>query len=515
VRALGLLERAWARLGSTERGAELRALLVISLPVMIQSMLGQLLNIVDLVFVGTVLGPQFLAAAALGNTAFMLWSALYMGAAAAVDDACSEAFERGRFAHVGVLGQRGLFVMLACAALTLGGLSGTAQLLSGAFGQDRALSATAGGFVQALSMGLLPHVASIGLSRVLWAQGLVWAPIAVDLASNVVNVSLNAALIEVDGFLGAPLATSLARCLQLLMIVGYVVRYKPHAAKGTWGGWQLRAALGDAAGLAAMARAALLGAAVCAAESWPLELSHLVAGRIDVPSLDAHTVLLNSCLFIGLGPPLGFSVAAAARIPAQLDEGDAAAARRTAQVAVAAVACYNAACALLLLAGRWSMGALFTSSAEVAAQCAAAAGLAALFSLLDGLQSVLGGVLRGLGRGRAVTALYFAGTALVGLPAGAFLAVTAGHGTPGLWLGQCCGAAAVAVAFAALLSTVDLEAEAAARRAARDRARAAEAAEARGAAAAAAAGAGAGVGAGRGADREDGDEDAGEGSALV
>jgi hypothetical protein len=319
IRFVAALSGLWVQLGRTAGGSDLQALLPLSVPVMLQSTLGQLLNIVDLFFVGNVLGPQFLAAAALGNMMFGLLSALYMGAASAVDSACAEAYEKGHTAHVGILAQRGIFVMLIAAVAVMGGITQTRHVLILGLGQARDLSVTASVFVSALMMGLVPYVISIGLSRVLWAQGLVWAPIFVDLISNVVNVSLNAMLIEVDGFLGAPLATSLSRALQLSLILFYLWRWQPHISNGTWRGWQFKAALGDLSGLASMAKAAFYGAVECAAESWPLELTNAVAGLINVPSIDAHTVVLNSCLFISLGLPLGMSVSSSARIP-QLHE---------------------------------------------------------------------------------------------------------------------------------------------------------------------------------------------------
>ena len=64
-------ELAWEALGSTVFGLELQALLPMAAPVMASSCLSQLLNIVDLFFIGNFLGPVFLAAAALGNSWFV------------------------------------------------------------------------------------------------------------------------------------------------------------------------------------------------------------------------------------------------------------------------------------------------------------------------------------------------------------------------------------------------------------------------------------------------------------
>lgn len=466
VLAVGLLNWGWSGLGKSSWGRELQTLLPLAMPVMIQSCLGQLLNIADLFFVGNYLGTEFLAAAALGNMYFNLLSALYMGAASAVDSACADAFAAGRYSAVGVLAQRGLFIMGCTAALVMLGLTGTGTMLHSVMKQERDLSATAAGFVDALLLGIFPYVASIGLSRYLGAQGLVWAPIAVDVLANIVNVSLNFALIEVDGFLGAPLATSLSRALQLGMLLVYLWVWKPHVTKGTWSGWNLKAAVGNGLGMMMMGKAAMIGSFVCMAESWPLELSNIIAGRLDVPSLDAHTVVLNTCLFISLGLPLGMSVAASARIPVLLSQGDGEGAHRTAIVSVCATVIYNLICALLLLAGRWSMGKVFTDSSEVASLCAAVAAVAALYQLVDGIQTAIGGVLRGLGYNRIVTATIFLGYSCVGLPAAAAFAFSLGLGISGLWAGMLCGVGSIAIAHMGMYLLVDWskEADAARRR---------------------------------------------------
>jgi MATE family multidrug resistance protein len=204
-----------------------------------------------------------------------------------------------------------------------------------------------------------------------------------------------------------------------------------------------------------MAKAAFFGAVECAAESWPLELTNAVAGLINVPSIDAHTVVLNSCLFISLGLPLGMSVSSSARIPQLLEAGDAIGAQRTAIVAGVTTFVYNAICALLLIASRWNMGHVFTKDQEVTENCASVAGMAAIFTLFDGMQTVLAGILRGLGHRRIVTLLNFGGMGCIGLPLAFFFAIQAGYGLIGIWLGLVIGVVSLTISYAAMLSTVD------------------------------------------------------------
>ena len=93
------------------------------------------------------------------------------------------------------------------------------------------------------------------------------------------------------------------------------------------------------------------------------------------------------------------SVSSSARIPQLLEAGDAIGAQRTAIVAGVTTFVYNVICALLLIASRWNMGHIFTKDQEVTENCANVAGMAAIFTLFDGMQTVLAGILRGLGYG--------------------------------------------------------------------------------------------------------------------
>lgn len=362
--------------------------------------------------------------------------------------------------EVGLLAQRGIFMMTAAAIPLIFGLFSTESFLVSVASQDAELSATAAVFCESLVLGLLPFAVSTALSRYLAAQGLVWPGIAVAAVSNVINVSLNAALIEVDGFLGAPLATSVSRVAHLTLLVGYLLVRKPHIARDTWPGWMPLHALGDVPGVLTMGRAMLSGAAVVALETWPLELSYLLAGLLNVPSLDAHCVVLNTCVFISLGLPTGLGVAASARIPALLAAGDAAGAQRTAVVTLLSSGAYNVAAAAFLIALRGHMGSVFTQDVEVAALCEQVTLLAALYQLLDGMQCALGGILRGLGWTNTVSLLLFAGNVGISLPVAAALAFTMGGGIGGLWTGLLVGVTCVTAAFAAIYRSVDWVAEA-------------------------------------------------------
>jgi MATE family multidrug resistance protein len=260
--------------------------------------------------------------------------------------------------------------------------------------------------------------------------------------------------------MGAPLATSLARMLQLVMLLVYIKRWRPLVKNGTWKGWQLKAALTDTSAMRTLGLSTLASSLIVALESWPLEFSNAVAGFLDIPSLDAHTVVLQTCIFISLGPPLGMAAAASARVPQLLRDNDPVGARHTALVAVGATAAYNLACAFFLLLGRWHLGVFFTADEEVAALCASVALIAALFQLVDGVQNSLAGVLRGLGKSKLVTVVLFVGWACIGLPTAGYFAFKLQRGIQGLWMGLLIGLLCVLSAYIMVFRAIDWTEEA-------------------------------------------------------
>jgi MATE family multidrug resistance protein len=452
--------------------AELALLFHLALPVMCASMLTQLLNVVDLMFVGNMLGERWLAAAALGNMCFGAVATVISGAATAVDTLCSRAFDARQYPIVGLFAQRGLMMMLVLAAPAMAALATAGRVFDSLLGHSQVPGApVAGGgevssFCDSLILGLLPLSLSMALTRYLAAQGVVWPAIYIDLLATIVDVGLNAVLVDVEGFMGAPLATSIARTLQLAALAFYMARWRPQDAHGTWPGWQLKRAVGDTKAVCGMATLAGVGAVTFALETWPLEATNLLAARHGVSALGAHAACLNICGFIFLGPPLGMAAACAARLPVLLADPRAgvAAAQRTALLAVSAGVAYVLFTAYLTLEYRVQLGGVFSQSPTVMALVADIALLAGVYQVLDALQGTLAGVLRGLGYDRAVTLVSVLACGCVTLPVGAALTHIADGeaGIGGVWTGLLVGSAAAALALLAMYRRVDWPAVAAA-----------------------------------------------------
>ena len=84
--------------------------------------------------------------------------------------------------------------------------------------------------------------------------------------------------------------------------------------------------------------------------------------------------------------------------------------------------------------------------------------VAAAFQLVDGLQAVGAGTLRGAGDTRFAMVANVIGHYAIGVPVAVLLAWTAGWGVEGLWWGLCAGLSVVAVALVARFDRISRKA---------------------------------------------------------
>jgi MATE family multidrug resistance protein len=240
--------------------------------------------------------------------------------------------------------------------------------------------------------------------------------------------------------LGAGIATALARASQLAALLGLVWLARLH--EGAWVPWS-RAAL-DPHGLR---RILALGLPIWLHIS--LEVSAfsgttLLAGFLGVDALAGHTVALNLAS-LSFMVPLGIAMAASTRVGNLIGERDPIGVRRASRVAFGATVYVMLGWAALFIGVPGLLASIYTRDAGVIAVCSLLIPIAGAFQLLDGMQVVASGILRGMGRTRPPALSNFVGYWLLGLPLGAWLAFSAGLGIAGVWWGLSAGLLIVAV----------------------------------------------------------------------
>ncbi|KAJ2802659.1 ethionine resistance protein, partial [Coemansia helicoidea] len=302
--------------------------------------------------------------------------------------------------------------------------------------QDATVAALCAMYTRIQLLGVLPWLFFECVKRFLQAQGIMHASTLVLVAATPVHLASSYLLTQSPwlgvGMAGAAAAGVLTNWLMLAGIVAYVRQSK---ARSAWGGWSAQA-------LWAMPqyfRLAVPSTIMVCAEWWVLDLLSLAAGYLGSVPLAAQSIIVNTC-GIAYQIPDSLSVAVCNRTGNLLGQAQPRRAKIAAWLGIFLGAAVGAAmlCAGLAVRGWW--GRVYSDDRQVVACVAAAMPACATFQMLDSINSVGSGVLRGLGRQNAGAAINFPAYYVVGLPLGLYLTYGAPRaGLAGLWLGLCAG----------------------------------------------------------------------------
>jgi MATE family multidrug resistance protein len=247
------------------------------------------------------------------------------------------------------------------------------------------------------------------------------------------------------GVVGAGLATSIANTFSFAALLGFVLadrRLRRFYILGRFwrADWQRLRELfrvGLPIGFILLLEVGLFSAAV------------QLMGWLGTAEIAAHQIALQ-CAAIAFMVPLGIGQAATVRVGLAAGQRDAAAVRRAGWVALGLGIAFMSSTALLMWLVPQALVGLFLDldrpeNAHVTALAVAFLGIAALFQIVDGVQTIALGALRGLKDTRVPAMLAAAGYWLVGFPTSALLAFRADMGGVGVWWGLAIGLAVVAI----------------------------------------------------------------------
>jgi len=432
--------------GSALRGllpsrADLRGLLRLALPVAGVQVGMALMGVVDTLMVGRVSSAD-LAGAALGNIYFFAVTSFGLGVLLALDPILSQALGAGDAGAVRRGVQRGLVLSVG---LTLLGslLTLPAEGLLSLARQPEEVVPIAAGYALACVPGILPFFVFIVLRQTLQALGRMRPIILVMILANFANAGLNWVLIfgkfgfPAMGAVGSGWASSGSRLLMALLLLAAAwpvlkTRILPFTR--------------EALDLAPLRRMVRLGAPIglqITLEFGAFGAAGILIGLLGTVPMAGHQVTLNLASFTFM-VPLGIGQATAVLVGKAVGAGDAPGARRAAAGGVLLGVGFmtGTALAFLLIPGFWAR--LYTPEVDVVAMAVALLPIAGLFQIVDGIQVVSSGVLRGVGDTRQPMILALIGFWVLGVPVGALLGFGLGMGATGVWWGLALGLAVVA-----------------------------------------------------------------------
>jgi multidrug resistance protein, MATE family len=434
---------------SSPIAAETRATLALALPLAGANLSQMAMSVIDTVMVGE-LGPVPLAAVALGSGFYFTSVVICLGMLTAVAPLAAYAIGAGNRAAAGRIACSGLVLGALLSLLVIGSMILADQFLV-VIGYDPALTREIGDFLRGVCWGAPGFLGFVVLRSFLSALNLTRSVMIVLALCVPANAALNWVLIF--GHLGAPAmgligAAYASATVQWLMMLGLLVVV--WAARRSDKVPPLRAEAHEMP--SDLVRILRVGAPISGLQA--LEIGVFVTGAalvglFGVDALAAHQIAINYAS-ITFMVPMGIGQAATVRVAAERGAGSLTAARRAAYVAMALGTGFMAASAIVIWALPRAIVAAYVAIDDPANQVLVALTLrflffAALFQVVDGVQVVAAGALRGFED--TVAPMMFAALGYwgIGFIGGWVLMFPLGVGPIGMWWGFVIGLAVVAM----------------------------------------------------------------------
>ena len=428
---------------------ELRATLVLAVPLALTQLTQMAMGFVDVVMIGRI-GPEAMAAGVIGTSVFFSLTLVCMGVVMAVNPLVAQAVGAEDEAGVGRAVRQGLWLATGL-GLPLMALLSQAETLLGWAGQAPATAALAAAYIQAILWGVLPNLWYTALRGFAEGLGRPRPILFVTVVAAFANAGLNWVLMfgkfgfPALGLVGAGWSSAIVMTLLfggLLAVVQgdgafrrladlrHLRRPDPEALRTLFQlGWPIGVSFGLEAGLFAT--------------------TTLLIGLLGTAALAAHQIAINAAS-VTFMVPLGVAMATTVRVGQAAGRGDRAGAERAGWSGIAMGATFMLCSALLFwLRPEWVVwvyvGDVTGADLDVARTAAGLLGIAAVFQLVDGVQATASGALRGIKDTRApmiVGAVAYWG---IGMTTAVVLGFVLDFGATGVWWGLTLGLGAAAL----------------------------------------------------------------------
>jgi MATE family multidrug resistance protein len=425
------------------------ATLALAIP-LIGAQLAQLgINVTDVFIIGR-LGTAELAAMVLASQYFFTLFIFGSGFSTAVVPLAAHAFAQGDRIMVRRAVRMGLWVVAGFSLLTLPAIWHAEDVLLFA-GQDPHVSKLAAGYLQIAGWGMLPALAFMVLRSFLSAVGYAGFILYVTIVILVFNAFFAYGLVlghfgmPALGMTGAAIVALAANVLGLMLTVIYIARVRElHAYELFVRFWRP-----DFHILWEVFRLGLPISITILAEVSLFTVASLLMGWIGTVELAAHGIALQWAS-VAFMIPLGLAQAATVRVGIAAGAGDHLGLIRASWVVVVLSIGCSLIGGLVYALFPTELASLYLDaskpdSAEVLAYAGGLVVIAGLFQLVDGLQAIAAGLLRGVKDTTVPMVLAMIAYWAIGFSLAYVLAFHYGFGGTGVWIGFVCGLLAASV----------------------------------------------------------------------
>lgn len=429
--------------------SHVRETVLLGLPLIAAQLAQTALNVTNTLVLGR-LGPEELAASVLGwQLFFVVWmfgSGFGFAVMPLVASAIGSNDPRGgrRFVRMG------LWVSFAYACLMIVPLW-NAHAIFLALGQDPVIAALAADYTGVLKWSLFPQLSIIVLRSFLGALGRPSIVVAALVIGVAVNGLLNILFVfggfglPALGMHGAGLATLIATCCVVLFLIFYISRHRILRQQEIF----VRFLKPDIPAMVEVFRLGWPIGTTIVAEVALFTATSFMMGQIGAMELAAHGIALQ---LSGLAfmIPLGLSSATTIRVGHAFGRQNREDVHRATVTSLAMGIAVAVTTATIFLTMPYALIGLYlnvdnAAVSSVVTLAVSFLAVAGLFQIVDGIQALSSGGLRGMRETRVPMIIALVSYWAIGVPAGYGLAHFAGWGGIGIWWGLAIGLTAAAV----------------------------------------------------------------------
>jgi multidrug resistance protein, MATE family len=432
---------------------EMKATLKLAWPMVMTNIAQTAMTATDVLMLGW-LGPDALAAGAIGTNIYFMLMIFGLGLVLGVAPVLAQ--EIGVFKHevrrIRQTVRHGLWIAVLT-SIPIWLILWNAGAILSATGQDVAIAAKAGIYVRTLQWAVLPFYGYIvlrsfisALERPLWAMVIMGVAVVFNALANYALVFGNLGMPAL-GMRGSGLATTLSSTMMFLGLALVIIldrQFKRYALFGRL--WRL-----DRKQFTHLFKLGFNIGLLLWFEVGLFTVSALIMGIIGRDTIAAYIIALQPASLTFM-IPLGIAQAATVRVGLAYGAQDADAMKRAGWASFVLATGFMMFASLIMLLFPEQLIGLFLDKANPESESVRILainflGFAALFQVVDGVQAVAAGMLRGLQDTKIPLIIGGIGYWLVGMPVGLLLAFTYDFKGTGIWLGLAAGLAFVAVAL--------------------------------------------------------------------